>query len=85
MDCYVGSPARCIGGGEGAPDRALLGDVLERATRGAHIYLHDWESGDLVIWDNRCLLHRGTGFDADKYRRYMRQTRVQGACSTLDE
>jgi alpha-ketoglutarate-dependent 2,4-dichlorophenoxyacetate dioxygenase len=82
---YIGSHAKSIVGWEEAPGRALLDDLLERATRGAHIYLHDWKSGDLVIWDNRCLLHRGTGFDADKYRRYMRQTRVQGACSTLDE
>ena len=82
---YIGSHAKSIVGWEEAPGRALLDDLLDRATRGAHVYSHDWKSGDLVIWDNRCLLHRGTGFDADKYRRYMRQTRVQGACSTLDE
>ena len=41
--------------------------------------------GDLVIWDNRCLLHRGTGYDADRYRRRMRQTRVRGAGPTLSE
>ncbi|HIM73109.1 MAG TPA: hypothetical protein EYM43_09170 [Alphaproteobacteria bacterium] len=46
---------------------------------------HDWDSGELVIWDNCCLLHRSTGYDADKYRRYMRQTRVNGAGPTLEK
>ena len=39
--------------------------------------IRNWQPGDLVIWDNRCLLHRGSGYDADKYRRRMRQSRVQ--------
>ena len=43
------------------------------------------EPSDLVIWDNRCLLHRGSGYDADKHRRRMRQTRVTGAASSLEE
>ncbi len=82
---FVGSHAKSILGWEEAPSRALLDDLLDRATRKKHIYSHDWESGDLVIWDNRCLLHRGSGYDADLYRRYMRQTRVQGRGSSLDE
>jgi len=82
---YVGSHAKSIVGWEEAPGRALLDDLLERATGAEHVYSHDWKSGDLVIWDNRCLLHRGSGYDADRYRRYMRQTRVQGAGPTLEE
>ena len=82
---YIGSHVRSIVGWEQAKGRALLDDLLARATRSQHIHAHDWEPGDLVIWDNRCLLHRGSGYDADRYRRYMRQTRVQGAGSTLDE
>jgi alpha-ketoglutarate-dependent 2,4-dichlorophenoxyacetate dioxygenase len=38
-----------------------------------------------VIWDNRALLHRGAGYDADKYRRRMRQTRVSGIANSLEE
>ena len=44
-----------------------------------------WRPGDTVMWDNRCILHRGTGYDADRYRRYLRQTRVRGAGPTLEE
>jgi alpha-ketoglutarate-dependent 2,4-dichlorophenoxyacetate dioxygenase len=82
---YIGSHAREIVGLDPVEGRALLDDLLERATGKEHVYTHHWQPGDLVIWDNRCLLHRGTGFDADRYRRLMRQTRVAGDCSTLEE
>ena len=82
---YVGSHAREIEGWGFAESRDLLDDLLARTTEREHIYEHTWSPGDLVIWDNRCLLHRGNGYDADKYRRRMRQTKVQGAGTTLQE
>ena len=82
---FVGSHAKAIDGWDEAESRALLDDLLDRATGDGHVYSHRWQPGELVIWDNRCLLHCGAGYDADKYRRYMRQTRVRGAGSTLDE
>ncbi len=82
---YVGSHARSIVGWTGIDSRALIDDLLSRATRAQDIYAHRWQVGDTVIWDNRCLLHRGAGYDADRWRRRMRQTRVAGAGSTLDE
>jgi len=75
---YVGSHARSIPGWSGHESRELLDDLLERATRPEDIYSHPWAAGDTVIWDNRCTLHRGTGYDADKWRRRLRQTRVVG-------
>jgi alpha-ketoglutarate-dependent 2,4-dichlorophenoxyacetate dioxygenase len=82
---YIGSHAKEIVGWNEEDSRALLDGLLDRATGAEHIYAHGWQPGDLVIWDNRCLLHCGSGYDADKYRRYMRQTRVHGACNSLDE
>jgi len=82
---YVGSHAREVVGLDESESRLLLDDLLERATASEHIYTHRWTPGELVIWDNRCLLHRGTGFDADAYRRLMRQTRVAGLVSTPEE
>ncbi len=76
---YVGSHARSIPGWSGIDSRRLLDDLLERATRPQDIYAHHWQAGDTVIWDNRCLLHRGAGYDADRWRRRMRQTRVVGS------
>ena len=82
---YVGSHAKAIEGWDDGRSRDLLDDLLERATRPEYVYSHRWEPGQLVIWDNRCLLHRGVGYDADKYRRRMLQTRVEGRCNTLQE
>lgn len=82
---YVGSHAKQIDGWTLEDSRPLLDGLLEDAVKPEHIYSHAWQVGDVVIWDNRCLLHRGSGYDADKYRRRMRQTRVQGAGPTLVE
>ena len=46
---------------------------------------HRWQVGDFVIWDNRCMLHRGCGYDADRYRRRMHQTRVRGYAPSIAE
>jgi alpha-ketoglutarate-dependent 2,4-dichlorophenoxyacetate dioxygenase len=82
---FIGSHAKEIAGWEFEESRALIEDLEARATEADHVYAHAWQPGDLVVWDNRCLLHRGSGYDADKYRRRMRQTRVAGTCSTLEE
>jgi alpha-ketoglutarate-dependent 2,4-dichlorophenoxyacetate dioxygenase len=82
---FIGSHVREIEGVPEAESRALLDGLVERATVPDAIYSHRWQPGQLAIWDNRCLLHRGAGYDADKYRRYMRQTRVSGVCSSLEE
>ena len=76
---YVGSHARSVPGWPGMESRRLLDDLLKRATDDEEvIYAHPWRAGDTVIWDNRCMLHRGTGYDADRWRRRLRQTRVVG-------
>lgn len=82
---YIGSHARSIEGWSDADSRALIDGLQEEVTRAESIYSHRWEVGDLVIWDNRCLLHRGAGYDADAYRRRMRQSRVTGICNTMEE
>ena len=75
---FIGSHARSIAGWSGIESRRLLDDLLARTTRPQDRYAHQWQAGDTVIWDNRCLLHRGTGYGADRWRRRMRQTRVVG-------
>ena len=72
---YVGSHARSIVGWSGIESRKLIDELTEQATRPQDVYAHQWQVGDTVIWDNRCLLHRGGGYDADRWRRRMRQTR----------
>ena len=82
---YVGSHARSIIGLSGIESRELIDYLLEQATRPELVYAHQWQPGDTVMWDNRCLLHRGLGYDADRWRRLMRQTRVSGVGPTLVE
>ena len=76
---YIGSHARSVVGLSGIQSRQLLDMLLEHTTTPEHILCHSWQSGQTVIWDNRCLLHRGAGYDAGRWRRRMRQTRVTGS------
>ncbi|MEM7467450.1 MAG: TauD/TfdA family dioxygenase [Pseudomonadota bacterium] len=82
---YVGSHARGICEYPGVEARRLIDELLSLSTREQDIYTHHWAVGDTVIWDNRCILHRGSGYDADRWRRLMRQTRVSGEGANLTE
>jgi alpha-ketoglutarate-dependent taurine dioxygenase len=53
---------------------ALLDDVLERATAPDRVYRHEWRVGDMVIWDNRGVLHRALPYDPDSPRDMHRTT-----------
>jgi alpha-ketoglutarate-dependent 2,4-dichlorophenoxyacetate dioxygenase len=82
---FIASHVKSI---EGMPDdeaRVLLDRLMAEATRPESVYRHRWQAGDFVIWDNRCMLHRGCGYDADRYRRRMHQTRVRGFGPSLAE
>lgn len=85
LNYYIGSHARDIVGWSWEASRELLDELLERATAPGRIYTHRWSPGDLLIWDNRCVLHRGRPFDADRHRRRMHQTRALCESSTLEE
>jgi alpha-ketoglutarate-dependent taurine dioxygenase len=54
--------------------RALLDDLLARATAPERVYRHTWSVGDLVIWDNRGVLHRACPYDAASPRDMHRTT-----------
>jgi alpha-ketoglutarate-dependent 2,4-dichlorophenoxyacetate dioxygenase len=63
--------------GEG---RALLYQLLDFATQPHRVYTHHWRKGDLVMWDNRCLVHRGMrDFDMTKHRRLLHRTVLKGS------
>jgi len=75
---FVGSHACEIVGMPTAEARALLRELLDVATRADRVYTHRWQPGDLVMWDNRCVLHRGRPWDENRYRRVMHRTTVAG-------
>ena len=61
--------------GEGAE---LLYALMHHYTDDRFVYPHDWQPGDLVIYDNRCTVHSATWFDAEQHDRVMWRTTVWG-------
>jgi alpha-ketoglutarate-dependent 2,4-dichlorophenoxyacetate dioxygenase len=72
----IGAHASHIVGWPLEEGRALLADLLARATDPERCYRHEWRQGDMVIWDNRASLHRATPFDAGRHRRLMQRLTV---------
>ena len=58
--------------------QALHAELQEHISRPEFRYSHRWQAGDLVIWDNRVVLHRAAAYDMGKYRRVFRRTTVAG-------
>ena len=82
---YLGSHASHILGMPVAEGRALLTELLDLATRPEFVYQHRWRVGDLVMWDNRCVLHRGRPWGESRYRRVMHRTTVAGEGPTVPD
>ena len=82
---FVGSHACEIVGMPTDEARALLRQLLDLATEPEVIYTHRWRPGDLVMWDNRCVLHRGRPWNETAYRRVMHRTTVAGDGPTAPE
>ena len=75
---FVGSHASHI---EGMPEdegRALLAELLEFATKRDFVYRHQWHAGDLVMYDNRAVLHRATPYAITEHPRVLHRTTVAG-------
>jgi alpha-ketoglutarate-dependent taurine dioxygenase len=76
---YLGNHASHILGRPLAEGKALLDELLTHATQRQFVYAHRWRVGDLVMWDNRCLLHRAVAnFELDRHRRILHRTVVKG-------
>jgi alpha-ketoglutarate-dependent 2,4-dichlorophenoxyacetate dioxygenase len=62
--------------------RAFIRDLTEHATQPRFVYAHQWRPFDLVMWDNRCTMHRARRYDATQVRD-MRRTTVAGTAPTV--
>lgn len=67
-----------VAGMEPTEGKALVDALLRHATDERFVYRHRWRRGDLVIYDNRCTLHRATGYDEDAYERTLLRTSIKG-------
>jgi len=77
---YLGNHSSHILGMPEAEGRALLDELLEHTTQPQFVYPHCWRIGDLVMWDNRCLLHRAVAnYDMGRDRRVLHRSVVRGS------
>lgn len=75
---YTGAhAARVVDWPEGR-GRMLIDRLNALATAPEFVYRHHWAVNDLVMWDNRCCLHRGRPWDGSRFRRVMRRTTIAG-------
>src|SRR5262245_421898 len=81
---YIGSHAWYVEGMALDESRRLLDELLAHTTRPECVFQHRWRQWDLVMWDNRCILHRGRPWDAARHRRIMRRTTLAGEGPTAE-
>ena len=78
-DClFLGDHAECIEGMDYAAGRAFVDELNGAASRLGTVYRHRWRPRQLVVWDNRCLMHRATEYDTANERRVIRRCTVLG-------
>ncbi len=82
---YIASHAYAIEGMDDRHARQLLAELMDETTRRDYVYAHKWRQGDVVMWDNRAMLHRGRPWDYNKERSMVRTTISATAADGLDE
>ena len=73
---FVGAHTERIVGMDEAESTALIEELIAFAMQPRFIYAHKWRAGDILIWDNRCTLHRGTAYDYRTHKRDMRRATI---------
>ena len=82
---YAGSHCSHIIGWDIKESRKLIKEINDWILESGNMAKHKWKTGELVLWDNRRVLHRGTGYDESKYRRIMHRTTVAGDMPSYKE
>ena len=82
---YLASHAGRIFGMPEEAGRALIDELVAHATQRQFIYTHRWRVHDLVIWDNRCTMHRGTDFDDLRWKRDMQRATVCDMANSCEQ
>jgi len=73
---YLASHAGRVFGMPDAEGRALIEMLVAHTTQRQFVYVHRWRVHDLVIWDNRCTMHRGSDYDDLRWKRDMQRATV---------
>ena len=82
---YVASHAGRIWGMPNDEGRALIDELLAHVVQRQFVYTHRWRPNELVMWDNRCTMHRGTDFDDLRWVRVMRRVTVSDVANSCEQ
>jgi alpha-ketoglutarate-dependent 2,4-dichlorophenoxyacetate dioxygenase len=82
---YLSSHIGTIHGWPRPEAMALIRDLTEHATQREFVYRHVWRPHDLLMWDNRCTMHRARPFDDRTFKRDLRRLTLQDSASTLEQ
>ena len=69
-------PSQYIGECSTEESEQLLDKLWTEATRPALAWTHHWQVGDMLVWDNRCTMHRAMPYDESRFKRDMRRATV---------
>jgi taurine dioxygenase len=75
---FLGDHAESIEGMDYAAGRQMIEELNQLITPQSSVYTHKWSPRECMVWDNRALLHRATGFDTARHRRVMRRCTING-------
>ncbi|HYV89678.1 MAG TPA: TauD/TfdA family dioxygenase [Candidatus Polarisedimenticolia bacterium] len=82
---YLAAHASHVVGWPIEQGRGLIRELIDFATQPQFVYRHRWRVADLVLWDNRCTMHRGRPYDDSRYRRVMHNTKAADIANTVDQ
>ena len=82
---YLASHAGRIFGMPEAEGRALIDELVAHATQRQFVYTHRWRLHDLLIWDDRCTMHRGMAFDDLRWKRDMQRATVSDVANSCEQ
>ena len=81
---YIASHASHIVGWPANRGRTLLDELMAHATQPEFVHRHEWQPGDLILWDNRCTIHRATKYDDLSVRRDLQRTTVSDEINSVE-
>jgi len=82
---YVASHAGRILGMPDEEGRALIDELIAHVTQRRFVYTHRWRPHELVMWDNRCTMHRGTAYDDLRFIRDMRRVTLSDVANSCEQ
>ena len=82
---YLAAHAGRIVGMTDQAGKALLAELMAFATQRQFVHAHRWRVNDVVMWDNRCTMHRGLAFDDQRWKRDAQRATVEDVANTLEQ